>query len=350
MWPKRSLSKYWIVGSICHAHSSFPISHLREDTGDDPSILVSAFSFKWKPFQLFSFVNQSEVLVSFGNSMRGCNCQCPRPPHPSAAQHFCMWKDLEWRRECWINTQTAFCVHHFSSRCHETRRHWCGQLMTSLFIYFKTWTIQIWEHTGPPHFPVLCFFVKAYSWYKIQYISPIPCRQRRAPYPSCPKGYNLRVDQCLFWFTQMEAQSCFQLHSCWQVLQMECRWVLLSLAFSHGSSFLRTATLWGRCMQMGHSIPTKHTVLHPVSQWFSKCGYILKVLDGDVRQWTPFWSRVVHTFLVCVVALQSFGCVSAETCQCWDVCVFVTWNINGDGIAEAVGQEYRQTLKVSLKV
>lgn len=77
MWPKRSLSKNWIVSSICHAHSSFPISHLRKDSGDDPSILVSAFSFKWKPFRLFSFVNQSEVPVSNGNSMWGCNCQCP---------------------------------------------------------------------------------------------------------------------------------------------------------------------------------------------------------------------------------------------------------------------------------
>lgn len=121
----------------------------------------------------------------------------------------------------------------------------------------------------------------------------------------------------------------FQLHSCWQVLQMECRWVLLSLAFSHSSSFLRTTTLWGRWMQMAHSIPTKHIVLRPVSRQLSKCGYILKVCAKssveDVRQWTPFWSRVVHIFIGVslfvwlhrrglAVYLQRLA--SAEVCVC----------------------------------
>lgn len=125
---------------------------------------------------------------------------------------------------------------------------------------------------------------------------------------------------------------------------MESRWVLLPLAFISQQLIFKNCHTVGTLYANG---PIKHIVLRTVSR-LSKCAYILrfcaKRLDENVRQWTPVWSRVVHSFhwcrLVCVVALQSFGCVSAETCQRWGVCVcvsvFVTWNINGDGIAEAV--------------
>lgn len=95
------------------------ISHLRQDIGDDPPILASGH-FKWRLFQLFHL--SISLKSDFPPAARCEAVIVSVPSCPTRRLVFCMWKDLERRRDCWINTQTAFCLHHFGFYCHETQR------------------------------------------------------------------------------------------------------------------------------------------------------------------------------------------------------------------------------------
>lgn len=140
------------------------------------------------------------------------------------------------------------------------------------------------------------------------------------------QGCNFSVDQCLFWFTQIEAE----LFLTQLLLTSTSNGVSLSAAVAGLQSqqliFQNSHTV-GMLYANGTLNPYQ---AHCATSWqVSKCGYILKFcaksLDEDVCQWTPISPKVVRTFhwcqLVCVVALRSFGCVSAKTCQRWGVCV-----------------------------
>lgn len=90
MWPKCSLLKQWIVALNFPCTLIAPVSHLRQDTGDDPLFWQSLF-FNGSYFSPFHLSISLECWGFCGCSMWACNCQRPLLTVPV----FCMWKDLE---------------------------------------------------------------------------------------------------------------------------------------------------------------------------------------------------------------------------------------------------------------
>lgn len=128
IWALKPLQYHWVfcacsLNGLCkvlNCELNFlctlivSLSHLRQDIGDDPPILASGH-FKWKLFQLFHL---SIRLKSESLTVAQCEAVIVSVPFcPMRSPVLCMWKDPERRRVCWINTQTAFCLHHFSF-CH----------------------------------------------------------------------------------------------------------------------------------------------------------------------------------------------------------------------------------------
>lgn len=86
----------------------------------------SPYSCKWTFFNgsYFSPFHLSISLKWESPTVAQCEAVIVSVPFcPMHSPAFCMWKDPERRRERWINTQTAFCLHHFGFCCHETLRH-----------------------------------------------------------------------------------------------------------------------------------------------------------------------------------------------------------------------------------
>jgi len=133
IWALKVLKHHWAFcacsqNGLCKVLNcvlNFPctlilsLSHLRLDIGDDPSILTSGH-FKWRLFQLFHL---SISLKSDSPTVAQCEAVIVRVSFcPMRSLVFCIWKDPERRCDCWINTQTAFCLLHFGFCYHETQR------------------------------------------------------------------------------------------------------------------------------------------------------------------------------------------------------------------------------------
>lgn len=112
--------KCWIVSAISNARSSFPFPISDKILEMIPLFWqVAVFNGSYfSPFHL------SISLKCESPTAAQCEAVIVSVPFcPTHSPAFCMWKASERGRERWINTQTAFCLHHFGFCRHETQRH-----------------------------------------------------------------------------------------------------------------------------------------------------------------------------------------------------------------------------------
>lgn len=133
IWALKLLQYHWVfcacslnglckvlnASSISHARSSFPFP-IWDKILEMIPLFWQVAVYKWKLFQLFHL---SISLKSESPTVAQCEAVIVSVPFCPMRLAFSIWKDPERRREGWINTQTAFCLHHFGFCCHETQRH-----------------------------------------------------------------------------------------------------------------------------------------------------------------------------------------------------------------------------------